>query len=208
MEISVNELIADALARQEVERQTGFAIENEALHQLMGLAQEELILTVRGLLREGKAERELGARLLGSETLSGGAVRAEVDAALTSVIDPEVIRWLVGALGKTRDPDSLPMILRFVVHPQAQVRFMVPDALDACATHFSQVAETLFVLAGDRDRDVRWSAVFELAAWLDDDESRLGEGGRSNIERHLRGLLVTEHDLEIRELLETALSTV
>ena len=80
METSVNELVADALAKQEAERLTGFASENESIYQLMRLAPEDLLGIVRGLLKGAKAERELAARLLGSETLSGEAVRAEVDA--------------------------------------------------------------------------------------------------------------------------------
>ena len=202
----MNELVADALAKQEAERLTGFASANEPLYQLMRLAPEDLIGIVRGLLNGAKAERELAARLLGSETLSGEAVRAEVDAISRSEIDPEIISWLVGALGKTRDPSSLPMIERFATHPDARVRFVVPDAIDACALNFSQAAEVLFLLAGDLDRDVRWSAAFELAAWLGDDEGRLAEGNRNEIEARLRGLLLTEPDSEIRELAKSALA--
>ena len=97
-------LVADALAKQEAERLTGFTSKNDPLYQLMRLAPEDLIGIVRGLLNGAKAERELAARLLGSETLSGEAVRAEVDAISRSELDPEITSWLVGALGIPETP--------------------------------------------------------------------------------------------------------
>lgn len=197
-------LIASALARQEEERVTAFAISNEALSRLMEASPEELIGIVHVLRNKTKVERELAARLLGSESLSGAVVRAEVDAFSSSESDPEILGWLVSALKNTRDPASLPAIVRFATHGEAQVRFQVPDAVVACANEFSQTAAALFLLAEDLDRDVRWSAVFELVAWLESEDGRLTDDGRKEIEGRLRTVLNDESDSEISELAESA----
>ena len=104
-------------------------------------------------------------------------------------VDPEIISWLVGALRER--PGTLPPTNDRAIcgSPSGASPLHRADAIDACALNFSQVAEVLLLLAGDLDRDVRWSAAFELAAWLEDDEGRLTEGNRNEIEDRLRGLL-------------------
>lgn len=91
---------------------------------------------------------------------------AEARAALAVEGEPNVLSWLVWALGDSRSREVLPDLRVLASHPSAEVRFPVPDALSMCAEGvFDLVAEALLELSRDVDDDVRWSAIFELAAW-------------------------------------------
>jgi HEAT repeat protein len=162
-------LVEAALHAQEDERRQAFSIQNAALDELMlSLPAEELVELV-DLLRLGDpARRELGARLLSSEVLEGQVIIREVSRLMEDEFDPDVIRWLVAALGNTRTHEALPLLAMLSFHDDSKVRFVVPDSLSKCSPNLECVLDTLVRLAKDQDRDVRWSSIFEICAWLDD----------------------------------------
>lgn len=166
----MDQLTAEALATQGLETANGFSTGNDALARLVrDLRADELRAMVRRLRNQNIDERQLAARLLKESALSPEAVLDEVRTALSTEAEPTVVRWLVSALGYTRSPSALADLRALASHPVADVRFQVPDALSMCATGaFDQVADPLLQLSGDADDDVRWSAIYELRAWLSD----------------------------------------
>jgi len=207
MELSpTHPLVVSALARQEEERQTGFASANHAMSMLQEQLEQPALLSLVHGLRSGRLEeRELAARLLVQARLPGAAVVDEVRLALRDERDPQVIRWLVAALQYAREPAGLAELRRLARHPDARVRFGVPDALSSCAERFGDVADTLVELSKDGDRDVRWSATFELVAWLDDLPPRISSAGRDRSLRRLREIASADNDPEIRTMAAEAL---
>jgi hypothetical protein len=105
------------------------------------LTPSDLRDLVHELRQGGVPERELAARLLAHSSLSGASVVAEVRGALRAAEDPQVIRWLVAALQHTREPTALPGLRTLANHPDARVRFGVPDALSSCSHQFEDVTE-------------------------------------------------------------------
>jgi len=189
-----------ALARQEDERADGFGLHNAPLAALREqLGVDELLDLVDELRAGGIPDRELAARLLAHGHLPVDMVTAAVYRALESESEPQVIGWLVWALAFAADPASLAVLKRLSKHPDAEVRFPVPDAFSACAREFAEISDDLINLSQDADRDVRWSAAFELASWLDNELPPL-ESDR--ILQRLRELAATDPDLEIRSLAE------
>jgi hypothetical protein len=200
-------LVVAALAAQEVERATGFADWSPALEHLRsGLGLLELLDLVRELRSAGLNERELSARLLVQSAMPGNAVVDEVRRGLQLEDDPQVIRWFVTALQYTRDAVALPDLEALASHPDARARFGVPDALSSCSNAFVDVADVLFNLSQDPDRDVRWSAIFELAAWFAGNAGELTDGERARVGSRLREITESESDLEIHDMVVLALN--
>ena len=122
----------------------------------------------------------------------------EVRRALRDEKDPGVIRWLVSALQWGRDPRALPDLKRLACHPDSEVRFGVPDALSFCAPRFRDVVDDLLQLSKDPERDVRWSAAFELASWLQGPPGGTTEADVTRIRSRLEELALSEPDPDIR----------
>lgn len=196
-------LVRAALARQEDERADGFGLHNAPLTALRDqLDADELLGLIDQLRAGGLPDRELAARLLAHGHLHFDLVTAAVYRALESETEPQVIAWLVWALAFAADPSSLTVLKLLSKHPDAEVRFPVPDAFSACAREFSEIADHMITLSRDGDRDVRWSAAFELAAWLDNEPPPL-ESDR--IIQRLSEFATTDPDLEIRSLAQERL---
>lgn len=201
-------LVLAALATQEEERATGFASANPPLSMLQEQLEPRALLGLVHDLRSGHtAERELAARLLVQARLPGAAVVGEVRRALGDEEDPEVIRWLVAALQYAREPAALAELRRLARHPDGRVRYGVPDALSGCAERFGDVADTLIELSKDDDRDVRWSATFELVAWLTDKPPRITSADRDSLLMRLREIASADPDPEVRSKAAEAVAT-
>lgn len=192
-------IVRAALATQEEERATGFASANSSLDVIQNdIEPSELPGLIRALSLGHLSERELGARLLAHAGLPSMTVTAEVQRLLRDETHPDVIRWLVAALQHARDPSALGLLKTLAGHPDARVRFGVPDALSSSTRNFGDVADEMIELSRDVDRDVRWSATFEMAAWLTGDASAsLGKDSDRVITR-LRELASSDLDAEIR----------
>ena len=177
-----DDIVRAALRTQEQERADGYFSGNPSLREIQRrLAPAELLVLVRELRRsEHVPVRELAARLLKEDPVPGTGVTDEVRRALRGEKDPTVIRWLVSALQNGRDPRALADLKRLAGHPEAEVRFGVPDALSFCASQFRDIGDDLLQLSRDPEPDVRWSATFELAAWL---EGPLGGTSEADVER-------------------------
>jgi HEAT repeat protein len=161
------QVVQDALELQRVEIGDGFSSANRALYRLVTEMDRSVTHHVIADLRIGQKERQLAARILIESPHGCEAVLDEVEDALSDETEPEVIGWLVTALGYTRDQRSLPVLKVLSTHPSSTVRFQVPEAVSMCAEGgFEPVYQTLLGLSFDADLEVRWSAVFELGAWL------------------------------------------
>lgn len=168
--VEARRLADEALVIQETEVADGFRSGNLVLARLATELEPSMLrLLVHELRVRAVAERQLAARLLKESSLSADDVVSEVRSALESETDPLVIGWLVTALGYTWSPAALPDLYALARHESSDVRVQVPDALSECAeAGFGQVGDSLLDLSRDEDHDVRWSAIYELAAWLPD----------------------------------------
>lgn len=207
MELEPNApLVLAALANQEKERSTGFALANPALARIHEvLSRSELLNLVRTLRLGPPAERELSARLLGHSDLPGDEVVDEVIAALPDEQDPQVIRWLVAALQHAGAPQALTQLKDLAQHTDARVRFGVPDALSACSRSLGDVQDLLLKLSNDDDREVRWSAIFELVAWYRNSQAD-PPSDLEHLQSRLREVANSDPDGEIRSLALSAFS--
>lgn len=161
-------VISEALRLQEVEEANAFATPNPALDAASQADFESLQQGLR-YLREGSVhERQLHARLLSVANMPASRRLADLLHTLSEELDAKVIRWLVFGLRNTASASAIDKLLQLARHPSPEVRFPVPDALSACADNFDDIADALLDLSRDEDADVRWSAVFELAAWWTD----------------------------------------
>lgn len=92
----------------------------------------------------------------------------ELSRALLSEEDePAVIAPLLWNVGSSGLPERLHDVLKYLDHPSELVRYAVSDSISSF-TPDGRARDALMRLAGDSDQDVRWSAVFELGAWLYD----------------------------------------
>jgi hypothetical protein len=166
---STRDLINAALVEQALHRAGGWLEPYHALYAVQRLGGSELVDVVRELqASRNVAERLLGARLLNQPKppLAGTTILELVREALQHETDGEVINWLVIALQYGHERSALPDLKQLAKHPDATARFVVPDALSACSENFGEIDSEMLELSKDRDRDVRWSAAFELAAWM------------------------------------------
>jgi HEAT repeat protein len=202
-----DEIVLAALRTQEEERADGYFSGNPSLQEIQRqLAPAELLSLVRELRRSRDAPvRELAARLLKEGPVPATSVTDEVRRALGDEEDPSVIRWLVSALQYARDPRALPDLKRLAGHPESEVRFGVPDALSFCAPQWRDVEDDLLQLSKDPEPDVRWSATFELAAWLEGPPDGTSEADLARIRARLEELAQSEPDPDTRATAAEAL---
>jgi hypothetical protein len=200
-------MVLAALREQEEQRASGFDQATPALSALQHIAPSDLLALVSEMRRsERVVERELGARLLCQSPLPVPRVAEAVREALNSEQDAAVISRLVWALVYAPAENMLPDLERLATHGDAEVRFPVPDALSRCAPRFEAVEDTMMQLTADPDRDVRWSAAFELAAWSEGPSNLRTEADLVRILARLRGLADSDEDDEIRALAAQAIS--
>jgi HEAT repeat protein len=142
-----------------------------ALHERP--TREVFDTAVRLLSGELPGTRELGARVLrelgrqgelGRRPFSAEAVPVLVDR-LDQERDPDVLRWLISALGYNAAREALRDVLRFVGHPDWRVRFRIASALPALvdpAQVEPEAVNALQRLCRDEEADTRWYALYAL----------------------------------------------
>jgi hypothetical protein len=92
----------------------------------------------------------------------------------------------------------LPELERLAAHDDNIVRFPVPDALSNCAPCFAAIEKTMMQLSADPSPDVRWSATFELGAWLQDSDGLITAAEFARVVARLRVLADSDPDIEVR----------
>jgi hypothetical protein len=194
-------MVLAAFREQEEQRAAEADEGRPALYALQQIPPPELLALARELRRsEDVRERELAAWLIGQSPLPATTISDEVREALATEEDPEVICRLIWALVYAPAADMLPELERLAAHRDDRVRFPVPDALSRCAPRFEAIEMTLMQLSSDPDPDVRWSAAFELGAWLEDSEDLTTAVELARILSRLRDLAGSDPDDEVRAL--------
>lgn len=187
--ISTDALIQFALEGIRDEREGKEDVRNIALLLLQQRVTQEVFNTARDLCRQtDPAQRQLGAMIL-REFPGLDAEKPFKDDALhvleefvLNESDEEVLVWGLSAIGWQIDPQAVPLLLRFVDHPNARVRLVVANNLilsckpDNPFPH--EVAEAYKKLCVDSDEDIRWysyatfSDIAEDAEWVFNQESQ------------------------------------
>jgi hypothetical protein len=128
---------------------------------------DELMVLGVELLRHTDAQhRILGSRLV--RAVRGREADA-VDALLAAFdreTDPDTLFWLISALGYTGSDRATDRLLPLADSADESIRYAVSDALSSVEELSEPAREALVRMARDADSDVRFSAVFELGAWL------------------------------------------
>ena len=88
--------------------------------------------------------------------------------------DAEVLDSAISALGHLDNPQAIPLILDFLNHPDAEIRFATTFALGQFPSD-PQSVEGLLKLTMDADKDVRDWAVFGLGVLGDADSPEIRE---------------------------------
>lgn len=102
----------------------------------------------------------------------------------------------------------LPELERLAARHDDRVRFPVPDALSRCAPRFEAIETTLMQLSSDPDPDVRWSAAFELGAWLEDTDNLTTAAELNRTLSRLQALAKSDPDHDVRMLATQRVSEV
>ena len=112
-------------------------------------------------------ERAVSAHVLRQlyEVSQDVRVVEQVVAMLGAESEPTVVAPLLTALGWTGLSAYLPVLLEYRADGSEIVRHAVSDVLGRFAPSPRAVA-ALIELAADNDADIRWSAVYELGAWI------------------------------------------
>lgn len=190
---TARQLAGPAVVAQRVEMADGFTSANQHLLSLADSLSLGEALEVASALGQGVSEeRSIGARILIHADIDPHGRLDAATRALNGEEDPRVARWLIAALGRSRLREAILVVGEYVRHPNAQLRFQVPDALSACATDLSDIHEDLLTLSMDSDDDVRWSAVFELGAWYAENpgsetHARLVDAATYDLSEEVRG---------------------
>jgi HEAT repeat protein len=160
-------LVDDALEAQELEAK------NAALELLIDDPSEEVFRQAVSLcFRQQTAERKLGVRILRElgRPLMPFAVAAT--GVLMEVIlespDTDLLVWEISALGNQHEPAALAVLWELANHSESPVRDAICGAISGAAQKIGLDEHSLQVLvqlSHDNDASVRFSAVFELAAW-------------------------------------------
>lgn len=194
-------MVLAAFRQQEEQRAAATDEARPALYALQQISPPELLALAQALRRsQDVRERELAAWLIGQSPLPATTISDEVREALASEEDAEVICRLIWALVYAPAADMLPDLERLAAHHDDRVRFPVPDALSRCAPRFEAIETTLMQLSSDPDPDVRWSAAFELGAWLEDSDDLTTAAEVARILARLRALAESDPDNDVRAL--------
>jgi len=196
-----DQLAADALVAQDEEQASGYSALNRPLRRLSSeLSESGAERLIAALCTGDLGARQLAPRILIETTLPSAFVIGQLRAIAESEQSGVVLRWVATALGYTRDSSALPLLRELSKHPDAAVRFPSVDALAMSSGDAPEAVEPdLLRLSTDADRDVRWSAIVELAALLED-----GEAGEDAVAR-LRKAASDDTDEEIRVLAREAI---
>ncbi len=199
--------VAAALEEQRREYESEFDHKNSALMWLLdNLAASDLLEIGSELLAaDDPSRRILGTRLVREQAVAAddemrqGALAA-VTEVLSEEVDEEVLLWLVAAVSFIGDSSALPAVEHLSTHVKATIRDQAASAISACAgPDLPESAKSaLLALAGDADREVRYSALFELGVWWE-----LGAED-PRIEQQLRAAL-TDDDSRLQQIASRAL---
>lgn len=152
---------------------------NYALLILQQRATPEVLDKVRELCRSpDAAERQLGTLILREfpGEPQGRPYTAEALEILGELISQEqdlsVLTYAVSAIGWQGTPQAIPLLLPFVAHPHAGVRFMVSNNLVLNCPEDNwfppEIAAAYQKLCFDSNADVRWYAYANFADILED----------------------------------------
>jgi HEAT repeat protein len=165
----IRERIDAALRQQRVEKATQWEARNPALQSLIDRVEwPEVRSAAEELLGDEDPERRLlGARILRENRDRADELGPLFLEALRAETDDEVFQWLVSAFNSLAYRPALPQLARLTTHPHADVRYSLAGALSTCGWPDppESALTALRQLAEDKDRDVRFSAMFELGAW-------------------------------------------
>jgi hypothetical protein len=126
------------------------------------------------LLSPQRQERLLGVRILSElgrpeMPFADASVEAMISI-IESETDVDLLRWEVSALGNQHRASTLPTLLALADHSDPSIRDAVAGAISQSTTGSELDDKSIVVLARlaqDPDDEVRFSSVFELAAWWD-----------------------------------------
>jgi len=175
------ELIGAALNEQSRHWAAVDESDREDLGALLALQRRttrELLDAAVSLLDEDQPDhRILAARILREHGGSYGGQIYAADAAsalrrrLSQEIDPDVLAYLIPALSEHGDPMDVDLLLRFSEHGHSDVReAAAAGLLDGVDNVDDQrVIGALARLSRDPAGSVRYSAVYDIANWLDID---------------------------------------
>jgi HEAT repeat protein len=165
-------LVNDALDAQRLEEVDSEA-KNTALELLIDHPSEEVFRHAVSLCAsQHSGERKLGVRILrelGRPRMpyAVGATKILREVILESP-DTDLLVWEVSALGNQHEPSALPVLWELANHSESPVRDAVCGAISGAAQRIGLDEHSVHVLvqlSHDNDANVRFSAVFELAAW-------------------------------------------
>lgn len=150
----------------------------EALFTLRYRATQEVFEAASALCRsECPQEREAGAQILNQLGIPQRAFPRESLALLGRMLgteaDTAVLAAVCFALGYLELPETVPLLVPFKGHPDAEVRFAVTHALAACEE--PEAVAALIDLSEDSDSDVRDWATFGLGCQIDLDTPAVRE---------------------------------
>jgi len=140
-----------------------------AIYDLQGLANREVLdLALTACKAADPIKRRVGAGVLGELGHSMAVFQEERYAGLANLLaaertgpaDPDVLSETCVALGRLRDPRSVPALLDLRGHPDSDVRFGV--VLGLCGHETAEAIEGLIALSSDADEDVRDWATFGI----------------------------------------------
>lgn len=197
----IDKLLSEALQVQALEEQSGWHHPNPAFFRLCTEVDYGTLLKRARYLADGDADkRVLYARLLADASEMPSEDRAALAMEhIENEADPKVLARYVVGLRNAASAVALPRLRELARHPSPHVRFTVPDALSACTERFDQIANLLLELSRDDDREVRWSAIFEVGAWW-------GETSGDYLEARLADAASNDPSEEVRKAAADALA--
>lgn len=197
--------LAQALLRQQAELETDYAATNLPLQSLIDDSNDPQILHAAAeLLGDPRSDRRmLGARILREIKTNRSEAGRLVLERVGRESDDDVLLWLVSALAFLEYRPALQTLASLVHHSDPEIRYKVASALSwtAGSEPDKQTTSSLLEMTHDPSPDVRFSALYELAAW------RVAGNHDTRIETALRKHL-EDDDQRVRCIVGDALKTV
>ena len=169
----LSDLVQEAL-RTQAKEETDPAATNPALEAIIDHASlpDAFALADRLVRSSLPSDKKLGVRILRELGRPQMPYAAKSVRILQTLIDnhpdTKLLIWTISALGNQHREEALPSLWILADNPEPSVRDAVCGAISGAAAQSTlddRSIEILVRLALDPDRNVRFSATFELAAW-------------------------------------------